>query len=138
RGLSRRSVASTPGVSRNSSVAGVVFFGLNCSDNQVSRASGILATPCWPCWLLAGSGFTPVSHSNTVLLPEPEYPAMPTFMVVVCGGCVNGKLPLSFVIEPNRQPPRGRTCADVRRVDAGGHPAADPRTVLAAATALRL
>src|SRR5262249_51033242 len=34
----------------------------------------------WPRWLAAGSGLTPVSQWNTVLLPEPAKPAMPIFM----------------------------------------------------------
>src|SRR5262249_14674562 len=38
------------------------------------------ALPLWPVCTLAGSGLTPVSHWNTVLLPEPAKPAMPTFM----------------------------------------------------------
>ena len=61
--------------------AGVVFLGLNLADNQSSRSSGILALPDCPCWARPGSGFTPVSQWNTVLLPEPANPARPIFIV---------------------------------------------------------
>src|SRR5882724_9566907 len=83
RGLSRRSSANRPGVSRKSMAAGVVFFGLNFLESQSRRGSGILALPVWPTWILAGSGFAPVSHWKTLLFPEPEKPTRPTFM---CGG----------------------------------------------------
>src|SRR6266540_7398307 len=46
-----------------------------------SRESGILAMPVWPCWIFAGSGSTPVNQRKTVVLPEPENPTNPTFMV---------------------------------------------------------
>src|SRR5262249_57652630 len=82
-GWPRRSVVNNPGVSRNSIVAGVVFFGLNSWDSQSSRSSGSLAMPTCPRCPAAGSGLTPVSQWNTVLLPEPEKPAMPTFMGLV-------------------------------------------------------
>ena len=41
RGLSRRSVANRPGVSRNSIVVGVVLRGLNFADSQSRRGSGM-------------------------------------------------------------------------------------------------
>src|SRR5947209_8701322 len=93
RGLSRRSVASRPGVSRNSSCAGVVFFGLKCVDSQSRRGSAIAGLPTWPCWLRDASGATPVSQWKTVLLPDPEKPAMPTRMGV--GLCAKVHLSLA-------------------------------------------
>src|SRR5262249_30772905 len=82
-GLSRRSVGIRPGVSRNSMVAWVVFFGLKWAESQSRRSSGTLAIAIWPRWLAAGSGLIPVSQWKTVLLPVPAKPAMPTFMAVV-------------------------------------------------------
>jgi len=55
----------------------VVFFGSKCCDSQVSRPSGIFATPTWPCWLLAGSGLARISCAvgglagPATLLPQP-------------------------------------------------------------------
>src|SRR5262245_19598422 len=54
------------------------------------------AIPVCPVWLLEGSGFTPVSQWNNVLLPEPENPTMPTFM--------------SAIIEASPQRKQGDAC----------------------------
>ena len=45
------------------------------------RGSGTGAIALCAVWDRAGSGFTPVSHSNSVLLPEPWYPTRPIFML---------------------------------------------------------
>ena len=58
----------------------VVFFGLRTAAIFASRSSGTSAIAVWPCCTFDGSGFSPVSHSNTVLLPVPAYPTRPIFM----------------------------------------------------------
>src|SRR5262249_49341508 len=81
RGLSRRSVGINPGVSTNTNSAGLVLLGLKYADSQSRRSSGILASPtCPPRCTAAGSGFLPVSHWNTVVLPLPAKPTRPTFI----------------------------------------------------------
>src|SRR5689334_8219971 len=47
------------------------------------RSSGTSAIAVWPCCTFDGSGFSPVSHSNTVLLPDPAYPTSPIFIAMI-------------------------------------------------------
>ena len=71
RGLSLWSLGSSPGVSSTATFVYVVFFGLSTAEIFASRSSGTSAMAVWPCWTFDGSGFSPVSHSNTVLFPDP-------------------------------------------------------------------
>ena len=68
----------------------VPFLGLKWTDILSSRSSGTSAMPTWPCWTLAGSGASPVSHWKTVLLPDPENPTSPTFMGIARGATAVG------------------------------------------------
>src|SRR5262249_36233901 len=47
------------------------------TEAGVRVRSGV-ATPTWPEWILPGSGRTPVRSSNSVLLPPPANPTIPT------------------------------------------------------------
>ena len=80
RALSFCSPIISPGVSSTATFVYVVFFGLRTAAIWASRSSGTSAIAVCPCCTFDGSGVSPVSHSNTVLLPVPAYPTRPIFM----------------------------------------------------------
>ena len=80
RALSFRSSTIKPGVSSTATLVYVVFLGLMTAAILASRSSGTSAIAVCPCCTFDGSGFSPVSHSNTVLFPVPAYPTRPIFI----------------------------------------------------------
>src|SRR5258708_18753794 len=102
----------------------------------------MLALPVWPVCILAGSGLADVSHWNTVLLPDPANPTMPTFMAIppVCRSrrSAQPQAAKKYVRTPSMyndasapatNPSLG--CSHVRRVDAVRQGADDVRALSA-------
>src|SRR5579883_3384959 len=70
-----------------------------------SRSSGTSAIAVWPCCTFDGSGFSPVSHSNTVLLPVPANPTRPIFITNLFG-----EIPNAIKNEASPKPHGGSGC----------------------------